>query len=100
MLEINKKFLNHHTFTDIITFPTSTQSNIISGEIFISIDRINENLKFYNTSLNNELSRVAVHGLLHLIGYNDHSEPEKILMRKKEDYYLSLQPKKNPDCFT
>ena len=90
--EINEKYLNHDTFTDIITFPNSNQPNIISGEIFISIDRISENHQKYFTSIHEELSRVMVHGLLHLLGYYDHTDVEKLQMRQKEDYYLSLQP--------
>lgn len=89
--KINKKYLNHDTFTDIITFPTTINKDIISGEIYISIDRISENSKIQSVSFDDELSRVIVHGVLHLIGYNDHSVPEKKLMRSKEDYYLHLQ---------
>lgn len=88
---INKTYLNHDTLTDIITFSTTENEDIISGEIYISLDRVNENSKTHSVSLANELSRVMVHGVLHLMGYDDHSESEKKLMRSKEDYYLHLQ---------
>ncbi len=92
LLSINQKFLQHDTYTDIITFPTSTQPDIISGEIYVSITRVNENAKLHNVSFHDELSRVAVHGVLHLLGYEDHSLDEKKEMRSKEDYYLTLRP--------
>ena len=88
---INLSYLNHDTYTDIITFSTSNNKSIISGEIFISIDRVFENSKLLSTSFENELSRVIVHGVLHLLGYDDHSASEKIIMRNKENYYLLLQ---------
>jgi len=91
LLGINKAYLNHDTFTDIITFSTTNNDEIISGEIYISVDRVSENSKAHSVSFNTELSRVMVHGILHLIGYNDHSDSEKKLMRSKEDYYLHLQ---------
>lgn len=88
---INKYFLNHDTFTDIITFPTTDNPDLISGEIYISMERVIENSKKHSVTLAEELSRVIVHGILHLIGYKDHSGHEKKLMRGKEDYYLHLQ---------
>lgn len=91
LLEINRTYLNHDTFTDIITFSTTNSDDIISGEIYISVDRVTENSETHSVSYNDELSRVMVHGILHLIGYNDHSDSEKKLMRSKEDYYLHLQ---------
>jgi rRNA maturation RNase YbeY len=94
LLKINKKYLNHNTFTDIITFPVVLNERIISGEVFISIDRIIENKNVYQVTLHDELSRVMVHGLLHLLGYVDQTKDEKAIMTAKEDYYLSLQPKK------
>lgn len=94
LLEINKKYLKHKTLTDIITFPTAIIDDIISGDVFISIDRIDENSNVFNTTMHAELSRVIVHGLLHLLGYNDHTKQEKAIMTEKEDYYLSLQAKK------
>jgi len=93
---INTSFLNHDTYTDIITFPSVPDSRqIISGEIYISIDRVKENSHSLGHSFNEELSRVLVHGLLHLLGYDDGSPKEIELMRQKEDYYLNLQAQKN-----
>ena len=89
---INKRYLNHDTFTDIITFQESVNQEIISGEIYISLDRIVENAKLFNVTVDNELSRVLVHGVLHLMGYNDKTESEKRVMRSKENYYINLQP--------
>lgn len=92
LLEINRNFLRHDYFTDIITFPTSAQSAIISGEIYLSIDRIRENASNAKTKFNDEFARVLVHGVLHLIGYNDHNTDEMTTMRSKEDNYLLLLP--------
>lgn len=89
LLDINIKYLNHDYFTDIITFDYSEDNNV-SGDIFISIDRIKEHHKIYNTTFENELHRVIIHGILHLIGYNDQTDEEQELMTKKEDYYLSI----------
>jgi len=92
LLGINNTFLHHDTYTDIITFPTAIHSCIISGEIYISIDRVIDNATSHHVSFYDEFSRVFIHGILHLLGYNDH-EPEEILeMRSKEDYYLNLRP--------
>ena len=90
LLEKNIEFLNHDTYTDIISFDY-TLGNLISGDIFISIDRVTENSNSFKTSFNDELNRVMIHGILHYCGYNDKSEEEKNLMRSKEDYYLSLR---------
>ena len=92
LLKINKQFLNHHDFTDIITFPLSESKKIIRGEIYISLDRVKENASLIKVDLYREIARVLVHGVLHLLGYNDHSEEEKYEMRSKEDYYLNLLP--------
>lgn len=92
LLQTNVKYLKHDTFTDIITFDTSENSNEISGDIFISIERVKENAKSYRVSFTNELHRVMIHGILHLLGYNDNTNDEKVIMREKEDYYLSLLP--------
>jgi probable rRNA maturation factor len=89
IININNNYLKHNYVTDIITFGTNFL-NIIDGEIFICIDIIKENSVIYsNGNFQRELSRVIVHGLLHLIGYNDISEDEVILMRTKEDFYLN-----------
>jgi len=93
LLLINKKFLKHDTLTDIITFSSSANSkNIISGEIYISIERVKENMTLYKSNFKKEFSRVLVHGLLHLLGFKESNQDEKTIMRKKEDYYLNLQP--------
>ncbi len=84
--KINKQSLNHDYFTDIITFSTSEPGDkTISGDIYISIDRVKENATTYGVRINEELHRVMAHGLLHLCGYGDKSEKEQELMRKKED---------------
>jgi len=90
LLEKNLKFLKHNTLTDVISFDYSV-GKIISGDVFISIDRILENAKYFNVCFSDELHRVMVHGLLHFCGYKDKNDDEKIEMRSKEDYYLSLR---------
>jgi len=90
LLEKNIEFLNHDTYTDIISFDY-TMGKLISGDIFISIDRVTENSEAFNTSFIDELNRVMIHGILHYCGYKDKSEEDKKLMRSKEDYYLSLR---------
>ena len=88
LLELNKKHLNHDSFTDIITF--SYQNNdVISGDLFISIDRTKENAKKFGCSFEKELERVVYHGVLHLCGYNDKSSEEMRQMKSKEDFYLN-----------
>ncbi len=94
LLKLNRDFLQHDYLTDIITFPFSTRPEIISGEIFISIDRVRENASALQTDFEREFARVLIHGVLHLLGYNDHTGEEKRVMRSKEDYYLSLLPQK------
>lgn len=89
LLKQNIEFLNHNFYTDIITFDYC-EMDFISGDLLISIDRVEDNAKRYNVSRETELNRVLVHGLLHLCGYGDKSEKEIEIMRKKEDYYLSL----------
>jgi len=90
--KINKDFLNHDTLTDIITFETSVDPSVISGEIFISIDRVKENAINQNQLFEKELARVLAHGVLHLIGYDDKTSEQKLTMRAKEDYCLNLLP--------
>ena len=92
LLGINSEFLKHNTLTDIITFSNSENPTTISGDIFISIERVTDNATTLNNTFDEELSRVLVHGILHLVGYNDHTPDEKRNMRAKEDYYLHLQP--------
>ena len=90
ILDVNLKYLQHDYFTDIITFDYC-EGDTISGDLFISIDSVRENAAFYKTEFEEELNRVIVHGVLHLIGYDDHSEADKKEMRSKENYYLSLR---------
>lgn len=89
----NLEYLNHDTYTDIITFDNSEVVKEISGDIFISIDRVKENSKTFKVTFKHELYRVMIHGILHLMGYKDGTQKEKELMKAKEDYYLSLLPK-------
>ena len=88
LLEKNIRFLNHNTLTDVITFDYC-EGNSVSGDIFISIERVKENSEVFKVDFLTELNRVMVHGLLHLLGYKDKTERESNLMRKKENYYLS-----------
>lgn len=90
LLEKNNTFLKHDALTDIITFDYS-EKNTVSGDIFISIERVKENALNYNVSFENELHRVMIHGILHLLGYNDKNKKQQKEMREKEDFYLSLQ---------
>jgi rRNA maturation RNase YbeY len=92
LLDINKKYLNHNTFTDIITFDYSKQSpkQVISGDIFISINRIEENAKKFSKTFGNELHRVMIHGVLHLLGYTDKTKLSKAEMTKQEDLCLQI----------
>ena len=90
LLELNKEHLNHDTYTDIITF-NYCEDNVVSSDIFVSIDRVKENAKTFEVSFENELNRVMIHGILHLVGYNDKTEAEQQVMRSKEDFYLSLR---------
>ncbi|MCE1200485.1 MAG: rRNA maturation RNase YbeY [Bacteroidia bacterium] len=92
LLEINKKHLDHDYYTDIITFNLSTSFKIIRGEIYISLERVGENAKKMNQTIENELNRVLIHGVLHLMGYQDHTDEDRSEMRAKEDYCLSLLP--------
>ena len=88
--DINVKALNHNTLTDIISFDY-TQGLVISGDVFISYERVRENAKDFDLKFRDELHRVMIHGVLHYCGYKDKLDDEKILMRAKEDYYLSLR---------
>ena len=91
ILDINMKYLLHDYFTDIITFDYC-EKNTLSGDLFISVDSVRENALLYGApSFEDELNRVIVHGLLHLIGYDDHSDEQVAVMRQKENYYLELR---------
>ena len=90
LLEMNKEHLQHDYYTDIITFDYS-DVDIISGDLFISVDRVRENADELNVLFFDELCRVCVHGVLHLCGYKDKSESDELLMREKEDQMLALR---------
>ncbi len=92
LYDLNVKFLHHYTYTDIITFDLSEDNEVISGDIFISVERARENSGKYNVSHQHEIRRLLAHGILHLAGYGDKTDRDKALMRQKEDYYLSLHP--------
>jgi len=87
LLDINKQYLDHDYYTDIITFDY-VEGDQIAGDIFISIDRVKENAATFGVSFSNELNRILIHGVLHLLGYKDKDAEEKKLMTSKEDEYL------------
>ncbi|MEL7002231.1 MAG: rRNA maturation RNase YbeY [Bacteroidota bacterium] len=91
--QINIEYLNHDTLTDIVTFDNSDNPDRIEGDIFISIERIKDNGQSFDTSFDEELHRVIIHGVLHLIGFNDKTDEEKSIMREKEEACLSLRNK-------
>ncbi|RYU89336.1 rRNA maturation RNase YbeY [Mucilaginibacter terrigena] len=88
LLQINRQYLDHDTYTDIITFDNSEEDGIIAGDIFISIERIRENAGKFNVTEAQELHRVLIHGALHLLGYADKLPADKKKMTLKEDFYL------------
>ena len=88
--KINVKFLNHDTLTDIISFDYSLGKEL-HGDIYISVDRVTENASDYGINFIDELDRVIIHGILHYCGYKDKTNDDEILMRSKEDYYLSIR---------
>jgi rRNA maturation RNase YbeY len=90
LLEINRQFLQHDTYTDIITFDFSNNKEEISGEIYISLERIEENAQKFDVSFWEELLRVAAHGLLHLIGFKDKTKKEKALMTEQENLCILM----------
>lgn len=89
ILKVNTKFLSHNYLTDIITF-NYCQGKELNGDVYISVDRVKENAAKFSSNFNDEFYRVIVHGVLHLIGFDDHNEPDRKLMRHTEDKYLSL----------
>lgn len=93
LLDINKEYLNHDTYTDIVTFDSSESEDVIAGDIFISVDRIRDNATKFSVSEKDELHRVIIHGVLHLCGYLDKTKDDKSRMTAKEDEYL------NKRCF-
>ena len=90
ILDVNMKYLQHDYFTDIITFDYC-EGEVLSGDLFISVDSVRENSIEFGTDFEEELHRVIVHGVLHLIGYDDHTEEDKKVMRQKENYYLQMR---------
>jgi probable rRNA maturation factor len=88
---LNIKYLGHDTLTDIITFDNSSE-NTVSGDLFISIERIRENAGIFSKTIADELHRVIIHGVLHLIKYGDKTEAEKVIMTERENAYLSRRP--------
>lgn len=89
LLQVNIDYLNHNYYTDIITFNNSESENIITSDIFISIDRVKDNAKENKVELDLEIKRVLVHGVLHLCGYDDHLNEDVKIMREKEQFYLN-----------
>ena len=90
LLKINRKYLNHDFYTDVITFDLSSSQQEIFADIYISTDRVKENAKAVKSSLREELHRVMFHGVLHLCGYDDKTASQRNLMRTKEGFYLNL----------
>ncbi len=89
LLQINQQYLDHDTYTDIVTFDNSEYEGEITGDIFISIPRIQENATIFKVSETDELHRVIIHGALHLLGYTDKTPADQKKMTEKEDYYLA-----------
>lgn len=89
LLAMNQKYLEHDTLTDIITFDYA-EGDLVSGDIFISIERVRENASIFNVEFEKELLRVMAHGILHLLGYGDKEKDEALVMRKKEDEKIKL----------
>ena len=90
LLEINQQYLQHDDLTDIITFDLSNHPEEFKGEIYISVERVQDNSLLFNATFPEELARVVFHGALHLCGYNDKSKKEQAEIREKEDYYLGI----------
>lgn len=89
LIEVNRTYLDHDTYTDIITFDY-VEGDTISGDILISVERVKENAQLFNTTFDQELHRVIIHGVLHLLGQGDKTEAEAAQMRKKEEAALAL----------
>lgn len=92
LYKLNIEYLQHDTYTDIISFNLSDDNEIISGDIYISLDRAKDNAKKFKQLLITELKRLIIHGVLHLCGYKDKTQKDKKLMTEKENYYLALLP--------
>jgi probable rRNA maturation factor len=93
LLQVNRDYLDHDYYTDIITFDNSETDDRIEGDIFISVERVDDNWRIQQTSFLSEMHRVMAHGLLHLCGYGDKTDDEIRVMRQKEDEWLRLAPK-------
>jgi len=89
LLNINKQYLKHDYYTDIITFDLSEEKDKVNGEVYVSIDRVRKNAAIFKNPFSNELIRVIFHGALHLCGYNDEKNNEKSKMREREEFYLN-----------
>lgn len=89
LINVNRTYLNHDTYTDIITFDY-VEGNVVSGDIMISVERVRENAALFNSTFEQELHRVIIHGVLHLLGQADKSDEEAVEMRKKEEKALAL----------
>jgi probable rRNA maturation factor len=89
LLELNRKFLKHNYFTDVISFRSESR-NLISGEVYISVDTVKINSKNYKVSYTAEMLRVIIHGVLHLCGLDDGTERERLVMRERENYWLNI----------
>jgi len=89
LLELNKKYLNHDFYTDILTFDNSSGITI-NGDVFISVDRVRENASQFNQPFERELARVMAHGLLHMMGYDDKNAASRKIMKDKEDYAINM----------
>lgn len=92
LLDLNQRFLDRDTLTDVIAFDYREEDGEVAGDIFISIERAQDNALQYKQTVSHEVIRVVFHGILHLCGYADKTEEEKSIMTSKEDYYLSLLP--------
>lgn len=88
LIELNRSYLNHDTYTDIITFQLSSKNEPVVADVYISIERVKENSKLFHTSFKNELHRVLFHGVLHVCGYQDKTNKQTAEMRSKEEFYL------------
>ncbi|MFP4292618.1 MAG: rRNA maturation RNase YbeY [Cyclobacteriaceae bacterium] len=90
LLNVNREYLDHDFYTDIITFDNSDQEGFLEADIFISIERVTDNAQLHQTTFFEELLRVMIHGILHLLGFDDHDEYSKAEMRSMEDKYINL----------
>ncbi len=91
LIKLNQQYLDHDTLTDIITFDYNDEMEGVSGDIFISVQRVQENATELGVPVSDELHRVIIHGVLHLLGYSDQTDSQKEGMRNKENYYLTLR---------